>query len=156
MANQKLQVQRALAVVPSDTIGIPDVAKLTVSSVTTSASAANKVEDTAGLFTTTNLVSVGDIVYNATEAKIATVLSVDSATVLTVSDNIMTNTDNYSIYRDSTEGCILYIGTTGNLKVLTSGDDIVTYTAVAVGFFPVHVKKVFSTGTGASTIVANW
>ncbi len=156
MANQKLQVQRAVSVVPSDTIAIPDVAKKTLSSVTTSASAANKVEDTAGLFTTTNLVSVGDIVYNATEAKITTVLSVDSATVLTVSDNIMTNTDNYSIYRASTEDCVLYVGVSGDLNVLTAGGDLVTYVGVPVGFFPVHIKKVLATSTTATNIIANW
>ncbi len=154
MANQKLQVQRALAVVKSDTIGIPDPAKLTVSSAAT-ATTSNKLEDSAGLFTTTNLVGVGDIVYNSTDGTIATVTAVDSATVLTLSANIMADEENYSIYRDSTEGCILYIGTTGNLKVLTAGDDIVTYTAVAVGFFPVHVKKVFNVA-GASNIIANW
>jgi len=155
MANQKLQVQRAVSVVPSDTISIPDVAKLTVSSAATGTTT-NKLVDSGGLFTTTNLVAVGDIVYNSTDGTIATVTAVDSATQLTVSANIMASGENYSIYRDSTEGCILYIGTTGNLKVLTAGDDIVTYTAVAVGFFPVHVKKVFSTGTAASNIIANW
>ena len=155
MANQKLQVQRAVSVVPSDTISIPDVAKLTVSSAATGTTT-NKLVDSGGLFTTTNLVGVGDIVYNSTDGTIATVTAVDSATQLTVSANIMASGESYSIYRDSTEGCILYIGTTGNLKVLTAGDDIVTYTAVAVGFFPVHVKKVFSTGTAASNIIANW
>ena len=154
MANQKLQVQRALAVVKSDTIGIPDVAKLTVSSAATDTTS-SKLVDSGGLFTTTNLVAAGDIVYNSTDGSIATVTAVDSATTLTLSDNIMASGESYSIYRDSTEGCILYIGTTGNLKVLTSGDDIVTYTAVAVGFFPVHVKKVFNV-VGASNIVANW
>jgi hypothetical protein len=154
MANQKLQVQRALAVVKSDTIGIPDPAKLTVSSSATGTTT-DKLVDSAGLFTTTNLVGVGDIVYNSTDGTIATVTVVDSATQLELSANIMASGENYSIYRGSTEGCILYIGTTGNLKVLTAGDDIVTYTAVAVGFFPVHVKKVFNVA-GASNIIANW
>ena len=154
MANQKLQVQRALAVVKSDTIGIPDPAKFTVSSSATGTTT-DKLVDSAGLFTTTNLVGVGDIVYNSTDSTIATVTAVDSATQLTLSANIMASGENYSIYRDSTDSCVLYIGTTGNLKVLTAGDDIVAYNSVPVGFFPVQVKKVFNVA-GASAIVANW
>jgi len=155
MARETLQVSRALAVVPSDTIGVPDPRRFTVSSAATS-TATNKLVNTGGLFTTTNLVGVGDIVYNITDGTIATVTAVDSATILTLSANIMASGESYSIYRGEADSCLLYIGTTGNLKVLTSADDIVTYTAVAVGFFPVHVKKVFSTGTAASNIVANW
>ena len=155
MARETLQVNRALAVVPSDTIGVPDPRIFTVSSAATSTTT-NKLVDTGGLFTTTNLVGVGDIVYNITDGTIATVTAIDSATILTLSANIMASGESYSIYRGEADSCLLYIGTAGNLKVLTSGDDIVTYTTVAAGFFPVHVKKVFSTGTGASNIVANW
>ena len=155
MARETLQVQRALTVVPSDTIGVPDPRRFTVSSAATSTTT-NKLVDTGGLFTTTNLVGVGDIVYNITDGTIATVTAVDSATILTLSANIMASGESYSIYRGEADSCLLYIGTAGNLKVLTSGDDIITYNAVAAGFFPVHVKKVFSTGTGASNIVANW
>ena len=54
-------------------------------------------------------------------------------------------------------GCVLYIGTGGNVKVLTSSGDEVTFTNVADGtFFPVQVIKVFSTGTTASGIIALW
>ena len=155
MANQKLQVQRALAVVKSDTIGIPDPAKLTVSSSATGTTT-DKLVDSAGLFTTTNLVGVGDIVYNSTDSTIATVTAVDSATQLTVSANIMASGESYSIYRSTVDACLLYIGATGNLKVKTTRDNIVTYTAVPVGFFPVHVKHVYDTGTAASSIIANW
>jgi len=54
-------------------------------------------------------------------------------------------------------GCVLYIGTGGNVKVLTSSGDEVTFTNVADGtFFPVQVVKVFSTDTTASGIIALW
>lgn len=54
-------------------------------------------------------------------------------------------------------GCVLYVGGAGNLKVLTVGGDEVTLTAVPVGtFVPVQVLRVFSTGTTATNIVALW
>jgi len=54
------------------------------------------------------------------------------------------------------EGCVLYVGTSGNLRVLTAGGDDVVFTAVPVGFFPVQVIRVFATNTAASNIVALW
>lgn len=54
-------------------------------------------------------------------------------------------------------GCVLYVGGAGNLKVLTVGGDEVTLTAVPVGtFVPVQVLRVFATGTTATNIVALW
>ncbi len=48
----------------------------------------------------------------------------------------------------------LYVGTTGDVKVTTADDTDVTFTAVPVGILPVQAKRVFSTGTTASNIVA--
>jgi hypothetical protein len=53
-------------------------------------------------------------------------------------------------------GCLLYIGGTGNVRVLTTGNDDVTFTAVAAGFFPVQVVRVFATGTTATNIIGLW
>lgn len=54
-------------------------------------------------------------------------------------------------------GCVLYVGTKGNLKVMTVGGDEVIFTNIQDGsFIPVQVLKVFSTGTTASNIVALW
>lgn len=54
-------------------------------------------------------------------------------------------------------GCVLYIGTGGNVRVLTSAGDDVVFVGVASGtFLPVNVVKVFSTNTGASNIIALW
>lgn len=52
-------------------------------------------------------------------------------------------------------GCLLYVGTSGSLKVLTIGNDEVTFTSFS-GFLPVQVLKVFATGTTASGIIALW
>lgn len=57
----------------------------------------------------------------------------------------------------SNNGCVLYVGGAGNLKVLTVGGDEVTLIAVPVGtFVPVQVLRVFATGTTATNIVALW
>lgn len=48
----------------------------------------------------------------------------------------------------------LYVGTTGNISVLTASGNTVTFSNVAVGILPVQVQRVNSTSTTASTIVA--
>lgn len=85
MAYQKLQAGRALTIVPSDTVNIPDVSG---------------------------------------------------------------GTNN---------GCVLYVGTAGNLRVLTVGGDDVTFIGINTGaFIPVQVLRVFATGTTAGNIIALW
>jgi|AntAceMinimDraft_12_1070368.scaffolds.fasta_scaffold12894_3 hypothetical protein len=54
-------------------------------------------------------------------------------------------------------GCVIYVGTGGSVRVLTVGGDDVTFVGINAGqFMPVLVTKVFATGTSASTIVALW
>lgn len=54
-------------------------------------------------------------------------------------------------------GCALYIGTPGNVRVKTAGGDILTFVGVYSGqFFPVNVIQVFDTGTTAGEIIALW
>ena len=54
-------------------------------------------------------------------------------------------------------GCVLYVGSTGNLKVETVGGDEVTLVNVNSGtFVPVQVKKVFATGTTVTNVIALW
>jgi hypothetical protein len=54
-------------------------------------------------------------------------------------------------------GCALYIGTPGNVKVQTAGGDILTFVGVFAGqFFPVNVIQVFQTETTAGEIIALW
>ena len=47
-----------------------------------------------------------------------------------------------------------YIGGAGAVKVTTANGDTVTFSAVPVGMLYVSAKKVFSTGTTATNIVA--
>ena len=54
-------------------------------------------------------------------------------------------------------GCVLFVGGAGNLKVETVGGDEVTFVGINTGaFLPVQVVKVFATGTSATNILALW
>lgn len=54
-------------------------------------------------------------------------------------------------------GCVLYVGGAGTLKVKTVGGDEVTFVGITAGsFIPVQVLQVFSTGTTATNIIALW
>lgn len=48
----------------------------------------------------------------------------------------------------------LGIGVTGDVAVRMANGDLITFTAVPVGPFPVQVNKVLSTGTTATGITA--
>ena len=75
----------------------------------------------------------------------------------------VTPSDTVNIPSISTEdgsgnnGCVLYVGVTGNVRVLTAGGDDVTLVGVSAGqFIPVQVVKVFATGTTSTNILALW
>ena len=161
MAYQKLQVSTALAVIPSDYINIPNASTTPLTGSTTAVpSAGNDLVDGNATFKAhQNKVQVGDIVYSGTT--VAVVSEVVSDTVLKLTDGNGTtvqipNSTAYSIYKDSSNGCVLYVGVAGDLKVETAGGSDVVLTAAANGYHPVQVKKVFSTGTAATNIVALW
>lgn len=50
----------------------------------------------------------------------------------------------------------LYIGTPGDVKIITIHGEAVTFSNVPVGILPVRAKRVYSTGTTATNIVALW
>jgi hypothetical protein len=57
----------------------------------------------------------------------------------------------------SNNGCVLYVGGYGDIRVLTIGGDDVTFIGVNGGtFIPVQVLRVFATGTTAIDIIALW
>lgn len=47
----------------------------------------------------------------------------------------------------------IYVGGTGAIKVDMANGDTVTFAAVAVGIFPIAVKKVYATGTAATNLI---
>ena len=157
MAYQKLQASRALEVIPSDTVDIPNPAMLAISSTTTGA-AALKLIDSAGDFIN-NRVKIGDIIYGGTVA--AKVTAVDSATQLSVSTAVPATTA-YKLYSNDApnNGCVLYIGdVSGGVKtrVITAGGDEVTFRGFTAGsFVPVQVKRVKDAGTDSASIIALW
>jgi len=54
-------------------------------------------------------------------------------------------------------GCVLYVGVAGDVKVTTAGGDVVIFTGLLAGMFvPVQVLKVWATDTTATDIVALW
>ena len=163
MPNLKLQVSRALSVIPSDNTNIPMPNVIVTSTATTTT--ANKLVDSTKNFSSSGVnplnVQVGDIVYNTTSSLAATVTNVDTATQLTLNANIMISADAYTLYSGtnttgSVEPCVLYIGVGGNLDITTAGGDVVSLFSVPSGsFFPIQVIKVSDTST-AQNIVALW
>jgi len=156
----KSQFSRALVVIPTDNANVPYPAT-NASGTNTSVSVASLI-DSAATFETNN-VKTGDIVYNTTDGTAATVLVVVSQTALLLNADIFAASDKaYTIYQASPQssngnpGCNLYIGGAGNVTVTTIGQDIVTFTAVAVGtVLPVQVLKVHSVGSGTTATLIN-
>ncbi len=155
MAYQKLQGYRAWSVNKSDNTDIPNIGIEGPSGTTTSAATKQLIDSNANF--TAETVQTGMIVVNTTDGTQTTVLSIENATTLNVTDDIMANAEAYQLYDGNQEGAVLYIGTAGNLKVTTAGGDEITFQGVNTGtFFPVNVVKVFATGTSADNIIALW
>jgi hypothetical protein len=157
MAYQKLQVSRALQVIKSDNANIPYPS--IVKAGTNVNVILNELEDTTSDFIAAN-VAVGDVVYNTTTSTAATIINVIDNTRLLLNANIFLAAGNaYIIYSRNTEneGCVLYIGTGGNIRVLTHGGDDVTFVNLLGGtFVPVQTIKVFASGTTCTGIISLW
>jgi hypothetical protein len=164
MPNLKLQVSRALNVIPSDYTNIPMPNVITYGQVTSTS--AGILIDSGSNFSSSGVnplnVQVGDIVYNITNNQAAMVINVDSATQLTLNAAITMNiSDYYTLYSGTNitgtvEPCVLYVGTGGDLEVTTAGGDVVTFVGIASGtFLPVQVIRVSMFSTAAN-IVALW
>ncbi len=153
---------RALSIIKSDNALIPYPA--TSATGSSSSVVANALVDNTKDFQALNI-QVGNIVYNTTTNKAATVtynpssLSVDT---LYLNDDIFTGSpEDYIIYQGGMSGSVnfgggLYVGTGGILVITTKGGDIVTMLNVQDGtFIPVLVIKVWN-ATTASNILAIW
>lgn len=160
MASDKIQVGKALQINPSDTADIPNPSYNGRVSGTASGVTANNLVDSTADFVADG-VKVGDIVYNNTDRKAAVVTTVVSGTQLTLSEDIFdTISDAYVVYLKpdiKNQGCVLYVGVGGSVRVLTIGGDDVTFQNLNNGqFVPVEIVKVFSTGTTATGLIALW
>jgi hypothetical protein len=80
-------------------------------------------------------------------------LQVGRAANVTTSDS----QDIPSVSGGENNGCVLYVGTGGNVRVTTVGYDDVVFSNVPSGsFIPVQVLKVWATNTTALNIIALW
>lgn len=157
MAYQKLQVGVGIPVVPSDTIDIPNAPGGLFSGVIANIST-DTITVTGAKFLGMNL-SAGMVVQSTVAAPaVATIVSVDSDTEITLSTAaVFTAADTFEIFTDANVGCVLYVGGAGDLRILTASDSDITLVGVLAGsFIPIQVKRVFSTSTAASSIVALW
>lgn len=157
MASEKLQVARAIDVNPADGVKVPNPAKR-ISSGQTTNGAADKLIDSNANFTN-GTYTQGDIIYNTTDGTAAEIVAIDSATQLSISDNIFSvSPKNYVIYEGDYEGgCVLYVGVGGNVRVVTVGGDDVTFQNLNNGqFVPVHIREVYDTGTTSLGLIAMW
>ena len=102
MAYPKITVNTGLAqeIIASYTLPIPSP-YLPVLSGTTTATTASKLVNAGANFSS---VSVGDIVYNTTDNTSASVTAIDSSTILSISANIFTSPENYTIFLGGPNG----------------------------------------------------
>ena len=168
MPNLKLQVSRALTVIPSNNTNIPMPNEIVSFSQITGALTTNKLIDSTKNFSSVGAnklnIQVGDIVYNfgSSPASAAKVVKVDSATQLTLNADIFTVVGSaYTLYSGtniagSIEPCVLYVGVGGDLNIITAGGDNVFLFNVPSGtFLPIQVTKVMTYST-ADNIIALW
>jgi hypothetical protein len=156
----KTHYGRAINVIPSDTVNIPNPAGLGLTG-TTDNTGTNQLRDSLANFTTNLL---GAIVVNTTTTAIANVVGFGNSGILILDADIFTNSgDNYAIYNsDNNQGCAIYIPkqAPGHLKVLTIGGDLIDFIACgdeqASMILPVNVLRVFSTDIGLANLVALW
>lgn len=156
----KTHYGRAIKVIPSDTVNIPNPAGLGMTGISGDSTETNKLIVLDEMFTTNLL---GAVVVNTTTTGIANVIGFESTKILVLDADIFTNPgDEFSIYNsDNNQGCALYIPaqTPAVLKVLTVGGDVIAFKtcgdANASSIFPVNVLRVFA-DTTLTDLVALW
>lgn len=159
MATQKLQVGRAFPVnIFSDDVDIPFPELSAFGTTTSGGGGSPHLNDTNANFVQ-GQINPGDIVYNTTTGDADIVVGINSPTQIEISGVSagFSAGESYQIYAGNNhQGCVLYIGGSGDLEVQTVGGDNVTFFGVTAGqFIPVNVMKV-RTGTTASDILALW
>tara|TARA_B100001059_G_C17629716_1_gene473800 strand:+ start:22 stop:573 length:552 start_codon:yes stop_codon:yes gene_type:complete len=183
MAYQKLQTSRTLPVVPSDTVPIPDASsEKSKSSLSVSAAVAGTLSY-VGLGDNFEQigVAVNDIVY-VTDAGTGAISSfrvtaVNSGTDVSISPSVAGGfLSEARFFARETNGCVLYVGGTGNLLVRpAAAKDLPEFGATRAGqaanalfknlpdasFLPVNVVQVYAGSaltqqTTATDIIALW
>lgn len=146
MQANKTQYGRALAIIPSDTVPIPNIATEVVRSETTGTSA-NKLVCSSVDFFELN-VNQMSILYNLTDLTSTFIIAVKDENTLILADDIMASGDEFVIYNEADiAGCALYIPIKefpGTVTVKTVGGDVVTFYRLSAGdtILPVNVSMV--------------
>jgi len=156
----KTHYGRAIDVIKSDTVNIPNPAGLGLEG-TTDDTSANELIDTTASFTTNLL---GAIALNKTSGTIANVVGFRNSTSLVLDADIFSSSgDEYAIYNsDNNQGCALYIPaqTPNKITVLTVGGDVIKFQdcgdSTSSTILPVNVLKVLNNGTDLTGLVALW
>jgi len=163
------QPTQALNVVPSDTINIPEpdayitgtsnsVTGTTITDLNANFLGVNNPGNTGY----SNRVSIGDVVYVIDGAVITmvTVTAITNNTTIVVSASV-TGTKPYQIYRANAgasdrEGFSLFVGGAGNIAVVPASSDqtVILENVPDSSFIPLQVKRVNSTSTTATKIIA--
>ena len=162
------QPTQALNVVVSDTINIPEPGAYITG--TSSSGTGTTITDASANFLgvtssagVSNKVAVGDVVYviDGATITIVRVTAVTNNTNIVVSASV-TGIKPYQIYRsngdfkNSSEGFSLFVGGAGNIAVVPAGSDQVVKleNIPDSSFIPLQVKRVNSTDTTATKIIA--
>ena len=157
MAIQNLQASSAIAVVPSDTIDIPNPAAVVASGTTTGiGSGSDNLKNTNATFTDGS-VSIGNIVHDTRVGVIDTVAAIVDDNNLTLTNGTIASGSTYNIYDHTAKAQpSLYVGVTGDVSVEMAGTgSAITYKGVPAGAtLPINVTRVNSTNTTATDIVA--
>ena len=161
MAYQKLQVSNGLAVIPSDTVRIPNP-DTQVFAGTGDFSVAGTLTGSGTEFI--NTVKVGDIIYNKTASLAYLVSVVVSDTDLTIIPSVVgASSDKFTIYREATAGCVLFVGVAGDIGIQLAQQNApatlseLTFKGIAAGaFLPTQAVRVDNGTTTATDIIALW
>lgn len=151
------QFSRALEVFPSNTVNIPYPNVIAQGSPTNAG--ANLLIDANADFTSLGI-EVGDTVFFDSNSQYATVVSIDSASTLTLSDDIITSPGNYTIYQGTNQGCYIFLDSESpeRLFVSTSGseEDEVRFNFFPPGqILPLQVLRI-SPATSGGSFIALW
>jgi len=155
----KTHYGRAINVIESNTVNIPNPAGLGMTG-TSDGTVSGSIVDSTATFTTNLL---GAIIVNTTDSTTANVIGFTDSTTLVLDADIFVSGEDYAIYNsDNNQGCSIYIPaqTPDRLTVLTVGGDVILFEdcgdANASSILPVNVLRVFDTGTALTNLVALW
>ena len=155
----KTHYGRAINVIQSDIVNIPNPAGLGMTGTANGTNTDQLIDSTANF--TTNL--LGAIVVNTTDNSIANVIGFTDNTTLILDSDRFVSGDEYAIYNsDNNQGCAIYIPAQepDDLEVLNVGGDVIQFKACgdlnASTILPVNVLRVLKLGTKLVDLVALW